>query len=120
MTLASLALVLASVTLSAIAQISFKLGVSVEPGQIARMLLGPLAMLGTPGVMIGLLLYAIGTLLWLTALGKVELSQAYPFVGIGFALTTLAGWLLFGDDLSVQRISGIVLVVGGIALVASS
>jgi multidrug transporter EmrE-like cation transporter len=50
----------------------------------------------------------------------VELSQAYPFVGIGFALTAIAGWWIFGDQLSLQRVAGIVLVVGGIVLVARS
>jgi multidrug transporter EmrE-like cation transporter len=55
--------------------------------------------------------------LWLSALGRVELSQAYPFVGVGFALTTLAGWWFFGDHISVQRLAGIALLVGGIVLV---
>ena len=57
-------------------------------------------------------------LLWLNALSKVELSRLYPFVGMGFVLTTLAGWALFGDSLSPQRLIGIALVVGGIAPVA--
>ena len=87
----SLILILVSVTLSAVAQIAFKFGVSSDPGDGARALLGPLAKLVTPGVLVGLGLYAIGTILWLTALGRVDLSQAYPFVGVGFALTTLAG-----------------------------
>ena len=51
----------------------------------------------------GLLLYAVSMLLWLNALSKVELSQVYPFVGMGFVLTTLAGWALFGDSLSPER-----------------
>lgn len=113
-------LILISVTLSAIAQIFFKFGVSGRPSELAKNLLGPLAMLLTPGVMLGLALYAVGTVLWLTALGRLELSQAYPFVGVGFALTTLAGWWLFGDDLSVQRLSGVVLIVAGITLLARS
>jgi multidrug transporter EmrE-like cation transporter len=120
MSLGSLTLILVSVMLSAAAQIAFKFGVSSDPGHWGRTLLGPLAKLVTPGVLIGLALYGFGTLLWLTALGRVELSQAYPFVGIGFALTALAGWWIFGDQLSLQRVAGIVLVVGGIVLVARS
>jgi multidrug transporter EmrE-like cation transporter len=113
-------LIMISVTLSAVAQISFKFGVSEQPSELARNLLGPLAILLTPGVALGLTLYGVGTVLWLTALGRLELSQAYPFVGVGFALTTLAGWWLFGDDLSVQRLSGVVLIVAGITLLARS
>jgi multidrug transporter EmrE-like cation transporter len=120
MSIVSLLLILVSVTLSAVAQVAFKFGVSSGTGQLSRSLLGPLTALLTPGVLIGLALYLIGTVLWLTALGRVELSQAYPFVGIGFALTTLAGWWLFGDALSAQRVTGIVVVVLGIMLVAKS
>ena len=117
MPLTSLALILVSVALSAMAQIAFKLGVSSTPTGAVR---GPLAILLTPGVLTGLSLYGFGTLLWLMALRQVQLSQAYPFVGIGFALTTLAGWWLFGDDISAKRLTGIVLVVCGIVLVARS
>jgi len=120
MSLGSLTLILVAVTLSAVAQIAFKFGVSSDPGQWARALPGPLAKLVTPGVLIGLALYGLGTLIWLAALGRVELSQAYPFVGIGFLLTTLAGWWLFGDQISPQRVTGIVLVAVGIVLVARS
>jgi multidrug transporter EmrE-like cation transporter len=116
----SLALILVSVTLSAMAQIAFKLGVSSTPTAEVRAIFGPLAMLLAPGVIVGLALYGFGTIIWLRALGQVQLSQAYPFVGIGFALTTLAGWWFFGDDLSAKRVGGIVLVVCGIVLVARS
>jgi multidrug transporter EmrE-like cation transporter len=118
MSLGSLILILMSVTLSAVAQVAFKFGVSSDPGQAARAILGPLAKLATSGVLIGLGLYAVGTFLWLTALERVDLSQAYPFVGIGFALTTLAGWWLFAEALSAERLTGIALVVIGIILMA--
>ena len=120
MSLNSLILILASVTLSAVAQVAFKFGVSSDPGQAARAILGPLAKLMTLGVLVGLGLYAVGTILWLTALERVDLSQAYPFAGVGFALTTLAGWWLFGDALSAERLTGIALVIIGIILVARS
>lgn len=118
MPLGSLALILVSVTLSAVAQVAFKIGVAAPTAGSHSD--GPLAMLLAPGVLIGLSIYAAGTLLWLTALQRVELSQAYPFVGIGFALTTLAGWWLFDDQLSAQRLTGIALVIVGITLVARS
>jgi multidrug transporter EmrE-like cation transporter len=120
MTLASLAIILVSVTVFSVAQIALKLGVSADPGESARAMLGPMAMLATPGVIIGLTLYAAGTMLWLVALQRLEISQAYPFVGLGFALTTLAGWCLFGDDLSLQRLGGIALIVVGTTFVAQS
>lgn len=123
MTLGTLGLILVSVSLSAFAQISFKFGVSgvragetVDSGMAARLV----HVLLTPGVAGGLALYGFGTLLWLAALGRIEVSQAYPFVGLGFVLTTVLGYLLFGDALGPQRILGMLLVVGGIVMVAWS
>lgn len=122
MTTTTLILILVSVTLSAVAQIAFKFGVTAASGQgngggPAAGLIGALL---TPGVLGGLALYGLGTLLWLTALGRVEVSQAYPFVGLGFVLTAVLGAMLFGDTLSAQRLFGILLVIGGIVLVARS
>ena len=100
MSLGSLGLVLVSVTLSAVAQIAFKFGVASAPSSPARAFLGPLSILLSPGVLAGLAIYGIATLLWLTALARVELSQAYPFVGIGFVLTTLAGLLSWAKKIA--------------------
>jgi multidrug transporter EmrE-like cation transporter len=120
MTASTLALILVSVSLSALAQISFKFGMSsattgtLAAGGIERIL----QILLSPGVLGGLALYGIGTMLWLTVLGRVQVSQAYPFVGLGFVLTALMGYALFGDTMSVVRILGILSIMGGIALVA--
>lgn len=118
MSWASIALILASVTLSATAQIAFKFGVSGASANHG--LSNLLHTIATPGVGLGLLLYAVGTMLWLGVLSRVDLSQAYPFIGLGFAMTTVAGWWLFGEVLSMQRLSGIVIVVLGTVLIARS
>jgi multidrug transporter EmrE-like cation transporter len=120
MSLGSLGLVLVSVTLSAIAQVAFKFGVASTPSSAARALLGPLSVLLSPGVLGGLAIYGIATLLWLAALARVELSQAYPFVGIGFVLTTLAGWWLFDDKITTTRVFGIAFIALGTVLVVRS
>ncbi len=65
MTASTLLLILVSVTLSAAAQISFKLGISSAP-----LIAGLAEALFTPGVMTGLALYGFGTLLWLSVLGR--------------------------------------------------
>jgi multidrug transporter EmrE-like cation transporter len=122
MSLSSLAIVLLSVTLSALGQICFKFGLNSvsHSGAPAGGLQNVTLALLTPGVVAGLGFYAVGTLLWLSALGRLELSQAYPFVSVGFALTTLGGWWLFSDQLSIQRIIGIAIIMFGILLVAKT
>ncbi len=122
MTGRTLALILVAVSMSAGAQILFKLGLN-GTGPLGSKPVGapdPLATLLTPGVFLGLAVYAVGTLVWLSALNRVEVSQAYPFVGLGFVLTAIFGHLLFGDHVSFQRVIGIFLVIAGIVVVARS
>lgn len=118
MTASSIGLVLVSVLISATAQIAFKFGVSAQPPKLAVALLGPLSFLVTPGIIVGLSLYVLGTILWLKALADVELSQAYPFVAIGFVVTTVASYYLFDDAISAGRILGICFIVIGVIMVA--
>jgi drug/metabolite transporter (DMT)-like permease len=72
----------------------------------------------SPTILGGLALYGIGTLLWLNVLARIELSQAYPFVGLGIVLTGLFGHLLFNDAFSLMRLMGTAVVIAGIILVA--
>ncbi|MFC7739068.1 EamA family transporter [Roseomonas sp. GCM10028921] len=76
--------------------------------------------LTTPGVLGGLALYGLGTLLWLSALSRVEVSQAYPFVALGFALTAIFGRLIFDDALGPMRLFGILIVIVGVYVIARS
>ena len=120
----TLGLILLSVTLSALAQVSFKYGMSAagarSPAPEGARLLTFITALASPGVLGGLALYGLGTLLWLQVLSRTDLSQAYPFVGLGFILTALMGLFLFGETVTMMRAAGIVLVIIGIYLVARS
>jgi multidrug transporter EmrE-like cation transporter len=121
---AVLLLALVSIAMSAVAQVLLKYGMTSAPvrGAIAE---GPALGIATavalsPGVMGGLTLYGLGTVLWLGVLSRVELSQAYPFVGLSFVLTAAMGWLIFADAMTVSRMAGIALIVAGVVLVGRS
>ena len=119
-----LLLLLSSVALSAIAQICLKAGMiapdvqsAIADGstlQIARAVACSALVVG------GLALYGIGAVLWLFVLAKAELSQAYPFVGLSFIITTALGALLFHEAMSIGRAAGALLVIIGVVLVARS
>jgi multidrug transporter EmrE-like cation transporter len=119
-------LALISVVMSALAQMSFKWGMSRPAMQSVlgageRDLTALLTQLVTnPGVLTGFALYGTSALLWLLVLARVDLSVAYPFVGLGFVFTMLAGALLFHEPVTLVRFAGTVLVIGGVALVARS
>ncbi len=114
-----LLLILASVSLSALAQLSLKLGAGQLANDRANGAGREMVALATsPMVIGGLALYGIGAVLWLFVLGRAQLSLAYPFVGLGFILTMLAGALVLGEPVGTARIAGTLLIVAGCVLVA--
>ena len=114
-----LALILVSVTLSAVAQLLFKLGVSSNAETSGLSISAKLvATLLNPGVLGGLTLYGIGTIVWLAALARTPLSQAYPFVGLGFLMTAFFGYAFLSEEFGIPRILGTILVIAGISLIA--
>lgn len=115
-----LTLIFISVTISAIAQVTLKQGMSsptVQQGLTGGWLEIVIAVASSFYVWLGLFLYALGAVLWLGVLAKVDVSIAYPFVGLGFILTALFGVFLLGEAFSVIRFVGTCLVVLGIILV---
>ena len=124
MTYFSLLLVLTSVLLSACAQLALKLGVSRPhvAEAIARGEFYPsaIALLTSPEVVGGLSLYGLGAVVWLFVLAKLDLSVAYPFVGLGFLVTMFFGVYFIGEAVSLTRLLGTLLIVAGCALVARS
>ena len=119
-----LLLALVSISMSAVAQVLFKVGMStaamreaITGGGAARV---SRAVALSPWIIGGVALYGLGTVLWLAVLSRAELSQAYPFVGLSFVLTAIFGWLLFQDAMSPSRIAGIAAIVVGVWLVGRS
>lgn len=74
----------------------------------------------TPWVVLGMGLYLGGSLFWLTALSRLDLSLAYPFAGLNYVLILLASYLLFGETLSPMRVAGALLIALGVSLIARS
>jgi drug/metabolite transporter (DMT)-like permease len=71
------------------------------------------------GYFIGaILLYVALTVLWVWILTFTPLSRAYPFVALAFALTPLLGGLVFGESITPRLMLGMVLILGGLLLVA--
>lgn len=73
-----------------------------------------------PWVVVGMSLYLGGSLFWLTALSRLDLSLAYPFAGLNYVLILLASYLVFGEALNPIRIAGALLIALGVSLIARS
>jgi drug/metabolite transporter (DMT)-like permease len=115
-------LIFVSVTMSAMAQVLLKTGMS--KGAISQSLAqqnwaaSAILVATNPWVIGGLFLYFLAAGVWLLVLARVELSFAFPFVGLGFILTMVLGWWLMGDNLGPQRIAGTLMIAAGVVLIA--
>jgi multidrug transporter EmrE-like cation transporter len=117
-------LILVSVTISALAQVALKRGMSgpvVQNALNGDDLVQKLVAVSTsPLVFLGLALYAMGTVVWLLVLARIDVSQAYPFVGIGFLITLGFGVLILGESVTPVRVLGILFVGVGIIFLTRS
>jgi len=71
-------------------------------------------------VIIGMTLMVISMVSHLVVLSRVELSYAYPFLGLSFILITLYGHFVLAESVNIYRVSGVAAIVIGVALVARS
>jgi drug/metabolite transporter (DMT)-like permease len=98
-----------------IGQILFRLlGLSIEErGQLVALRHGLL--LGLAG-----LLYIGATLYWIHLLRQFPLNQIYPYMALSFVLVPAAGWVLLGETPTLTHALGTIIIVIGLAVVASA
>lgn len=118
MTLPSLMLLLFAVFSSAAGQIMLKHGMKAA-ATAAERAGGSLAVRAatTPWVVLGLTVFAISAVAWMSTLARVPLSIAYPFNALGYLLIVLAGSTLLHERTSVWTWAGSLLVVIGLVTV---
>jgi drug/metabolite transporter (DMT)-like permease len=115
--------ILVSVLTGAIGQIMLKRGmakmgpVTLTLNQLPTVLW---SMATNLWVVFGLLIYVTGTVFWLSALSRVELSYAYPFASLSYVVMLAASWLLFYEDITVMRLLGTAIVALGVFLISRS
>jgi drug/metabolite transporter (DMT)-like permease len=122
MTLAIL-YILVSVVAGAVGQVLLKKGMaSMGPLTLSIDQLGNvLWRIGTnPYVIVGLLIYVGGTVFWLTALSRVDLSYAYPFASLSYVVMLIASWQLFNENITVLRLLGTLIVCLGVFIISRS
>ena len=69
-------------------------------------------------ILLGLACYGLSMLFWLYVLTKVDVSRAYPFVGLGFIGTMLFAYYFLNEPITSQKLLGTLLVIGGVVLLA--
>lgn len=72
--------------------------------------------LSDPFVFSGLVATFVSGLCWMATMSKLEISYAYPFTSLGFALVVVLSWMLSGETTNAWKIAGVLLIMTGIAV----
>ena len=111
--------IVSSILCSALAQIMLKLGMgkvtidSITLENLLRLFLNPF-------IIAGLILYVTAMLIWLYVLKNVEVSYAYPFTALGFIVVMAISYFFLAEQVTLLRVAGIILIIGGIFLISKS
>ncbi|MEV6398326.1 hypothetical protein AB0M39_26720 [Streptomyces sp. NPDC051907] len=118
MTLPSLLLLLFAVFSSAGGQIMLKHGMR-SAAAAAEHGGGSVAMraAASPWVILGLLVFAVSAVAWMSTLAKVPLNIAYPFNALGYLLIVLASSTVLHERTSAWTWGGSLMVVAGLVTV---
>ena len=71
-------------------------------------------------IILGLIIFAIATILWFQVLSQVELSTAYPIMSLSYVIGVLIGIFFFNESLELTKILGLTLIVIGIFFLSRS
>jgi drug/metabolite transporter (DMT)-like permease len=79
-----------------------------------------LELVTVPALWLALSAYGLSVVVWLVALSRVPVSQAYPMLSMGYVINIGLAWWLLGEVPNAQRVIGIGVIVAGVVLVARS
>jgi len=79
-----------------------------------------IAALFSPELLGAIACIVAGTALWLAVLYRMDVSRAFPFLSLTTVLVMAASRFLLREPVSWHRWAGVLLIAGGIALVAST
>lgn len=114
MNLSTILLLLLLILVVSVGQILFKL-VSGSVGNLS--ISSVILVLLNPYFILAVGAYAFSTILWVVVLKRIELSKAYPFVALTFVLVPAAGFIFFGEKISVGLGLGIGFILTGVLVI---
>lgn len=70
-------------------------------------------------ILIGLLLYTTGWIFFITALKNGELTVIFPIIATSYILAAIYAAIIFNEQISLLRWTGIALIFAGVAMVGA-
>jgi drug/metabolite transporter (DMT)-like permease len=119
--LASLALLLFAVGSAATGQVLLKHGMETAAKRVAESRGSLVAAAATsPWVVLGLTVFAVSAVAWLSTLSRVPLSIAYPFNALGYLAILTASVVVLNERANVWTWVGSLFVVAGLIMVVTT
>lgn len=102
--------------LIAFGQVLFKLTSGTAGDLTAR---GILHLLINPLMIAALVVYGVGTIIWIFVLKAVPLTMAYSFMALTFCFVPLLASVFLGEAFTVRTAIGVALLIGGMIVINS-
>jgi multidrug transporter EmrE-like cation transporter len=113
--------ILATVLLTVYGQLVFKWRMDMKgafPGNAINKLQYIFWAYLDPWIISGFLAAFMASIFWSITLTKFELSFAYPFTSLSFILVFIFSIFLFKEAFTLSRLMGVLLIIGGLIVLA--
>ncbi len=120
MTISEFSLLLISVLAGVCGQFFLKLGaVKLGKVEVDNALNHVLSIITTPELLVGLTCYAVGAVVYILLLTRVNLSIAAPAISLSYICSVLIGHFWFRESIAFSQIVGLAAISIGVVLVVS-
>lgn len=118
-----IAMILLSVALAAVAQLTLKTGMNhvndeLAPATFSLSGRSLRVLVGQPFVWGGLFLFGVSALVWLAVLSRASLSFAYPFAALTYVSILLFDHFVLNEQVPALRWAGVACIALGIFLIS--
>ena len=120
--LSSVLLILLSISIAVTGQVLLKIGIDrIGVNGIGSMkaLTGLFSgIIRSPMVLTGLFLYFISAAIWLVILSTVDLSFAYPFIGLSYVIVLILSKFILKEEVNPLRWAGAFIITVGVVIIS--
>ncbi len=120
--LSSVLLILLSISIAVAGQILLKIGIDrigVNGIGSTKALISLFSgIIKSPMVLTGLFLYFISAAIWLVILSTVDLSFAYPFIGLSYVLVLILSKFILKEEVNPIRWIGGFIITAGVVIIS--
>lgn len=118
----SILLILISISIAVGGQILLKIGMN----RIGNIAVNSMSALGhlflgvikSPIVLVGLFMYVISAAIWLVVISAVDLSFAYPFIGLTYVLILIVSKFILKESVNPIRWAGAAIITIGVVVIS--